>query len=300
MGKVAFVFAGQGAQNVGMGRDLYRRFDSVRQLFDAHEEVRELCFRGPNKQLFQTQNAQLALFLTDIACATVLTENGIAAEGVAGFSLGEIPAACYAGLLETAQGFALVRRRAGAMQACAEKHSGAMFAVLKLSVGEVEDICTTLPHAYPANYNCSEQTVVACAESTAGTLRQRVEEAGGKTIRLAVSGAFHSPFMDAASESVGLYLERESLGEMRIPLYANATARVYEYPRETLALQINRPVMWQKTIENMVEDGYDVFVEVGPGTTLSRLIKKINPNVLTLNISDSQSLERTVEELRHA
>jgi len=299
MGKIAFVFAGQGAQAVGMGKDLYDRFDSVRRLFELSAPTRELCFNGPKEQLNITINTQPALFLVDLACATVLLEKGAAAEGVAGFSLGEIPAACFCGLMEPLQAFDFVCHRAKAMQECSKRQKGSMFAVLKLLADQVENICTAIPQAWPVNYNCPGQTVVACAENSADQLQRAVLERGGKVVKLAVSGAFHSPFMEAASGSIAAYLKNKSFGAMRIPLYANATARIYDDPKELLAKQVDHPVLWQKTIENMIGDGFDAFIEVGPGKTLSGLIKKINAGVRTYNVSDVESFENTVKELEH-
>ena len=304
MGKIAFVFAGQGAQAIGMGQDLCEQFDSVKELFDMSTEIRDLCFNGPKEQLDITQNTQPAVFLTDLACATILSEKGIKAEGVAGFSLGEIPAACYAGLMSTKQAFSLVKHRANAMQECASKRKGTMFAVLKLSNEKVEEICTSLKEAYPVNYNSPGQIVVACAQDTAEELEKAITEHGGRSIKLAVSGAFHSPLMDAASESLEAYLEKESIEETHIPIYSNVTAMTYEKsnanPKELLKKQVNHPVLWQKTIENMIKDGFDTFIEVGPGKTLSGLIKKINPEVSIHNVSDIPSLEKTAEELKNA
>jgi len=283
-----------------MCRDLYDHFDCVRQLFDISEPLRELCWNGPKEQLDLTINTQPALFLADLACAAVLTEKGIPAQGVAGFSLGEIPAASYAGLMDPLQAFAFVTHRAQAMQECCERHEGSMFAVLKLTASQIETICASLDHVYPANFNCPGQTVVACAESSAVMLQQAVIEHGGKALRLSVSGAFHSPFMDAASKSVAAFLEKESLGVMRIPLYANATAQMYDDPKTSLARQINHPVLWQRTIENMIKDGFGTFIEVGPGKTLSGLIRKIRSDVSCCNVCDRESLEATMKELAHA
>ena len=140
---------------------------------------------------------------------------------------------------------------------------------------------------------------VACAESAAEELQRAVTEAGGKAVKLAVSGACHCPFMDAASGSAAQYLMRQPLGSLKIPLYANVTANVYDNPKELLAKHINHPVLWQKTIENMVSDGFGTFIEVGPGKTLSGLIKKINADVHVYSVSDIESLENTVEELRN-
>jgi len=237
------------------------------------------------------------VFLTDLACAVALSEKGITADGVAGFSLGEIPAACYAGLMSREQAFDFVSHRAKAMQECAEKHKGSMFAVIRLSAGHVEDVCGSIPEAFTVNYNAPGQTVVACADSSAEQLQQSVIEQGGKAIKLAVSGAFHSVFMDEAAASAAAYLKNVSMGAMQIPLYSNVTAGVYDDPKELLAKQINHPVLWQRTIENMAGDGFDTFIEAGPGKTLSGLIKKIAPDVRVFNVSDIPSLDNTIKEV---
>lgn len=299
MGKIAFVFAGQGAQYAGMGKDLYDASPAARAVFDlAGEEVKRLCFSGPADALNRTVNAQPCLFSVDLACAEALNEAGVYAEGAAGFSLGEIPALSFCGLLGTEDALALVRLRADAMQRCANEHPGAMIAVLRLTAEQVEAVCAELDGAYAVNFNAPGQTVVACAEQTAEQLTSRISSLGGKALRLAVGGAFHCPFMRGAREALGDFVSGRSFGKMRIPLYANATGEVYADPEALIPRQVASPVLWQKTIERMRMDGFDRFVEVGPGQVLSGLIKKIDPNAFVFSAGDLPSLKRTVSEVK--
>jgi [acyl-carrier-protein] S-malonyltransferase len=172
-----------------------------------------------------------------------------------------------------------------------------MFAVLKLDDIVVESICRSLGQAYPANYNCPGQLVVACADYCAEKLQQEVSGSGGKALKLAVSGAFHSPFMDDAAKAMAAFLESRSFGQPGMPLYANATAQVYGDPKELLAGQVNSPVLWRVTIENMIADGFDTFIEAGPGKTLSGLVRKICSDATVCNVSDLASLAHTLEML---
>jgi [acyl-carrier-protein] S-malonyltransferase len=297
MDKVAFVFAGQGAQAPGMGKDLYENIASVRPVFDRAEALRpgtlKQCFEGPAEELTQTINAQPCLFLTDYACALAVREIAGRPAFCAGFSLGEVVAAAFSGLISFEEAFRLVMKRAELMQACAERHPGAMFAVVKLSAEKVEVLCRSLPEAYPVNYNCPGQTVVACASETAEALMAAARADGGRAIKLAVSGAFHSPFMWEATEGMRGALAGVSFQSPEVPLYANLTARPYAVgaEAETLARQISSPVRWQETVERMISDGAGLFVEVGPGNTLAGLIQKIAPGAQVLSVGGLTGLD---------
>ena len=301
MGRLGLVFAGQGAQFVGMGRDLNETSAAARQVFAAAEAawpgLQALCFEGPAAELNQTINTQPCLYVTDLACAATVVEAGIEPDGVAGFSLGEVAAASFVGVMTPDQGLAFLRHRARAMDECGQRLPGTMVAILGLDRARAEAVIAEVEDAYPVNYNCPGQIAVGCAVSSVTAVRQAVAAAGGKALPLTVSGAFHTPLMDQAAAELADLTATMTFGSPRLPLYANLTAAPYGDAATLLAQQVNHPVRWQDSIAAMVADGFDRFVEVGPGTTLSGFIRRIDPRVTTLHVADAASLAETIEAL---
>ncbi len=300
MGKIAIVFSGQGAQYTGMGKSLYEFSCGAKEIYDFAEHYRrgtmEQSFFGSQEELNITKNTQPTLYLVDLCSAVALKEHGIEAEGVAGFSLGEIAALSYGGCYSYEEGFEIVCRRAEFMQKAAEKCETAMAAVLKLDASSVEKICNGIDNLYPVNYNSPVQTVVAGSKEALEKFKEKAREYPCKVIDLAVSGAFHSPFMDSAAESFKNYISLKELNAPSLPIYANYTAKPYgENVSDILSKQMNNPVRWRETIENMIKDGYTHFIEAGAGKTLSGLIKKIAPDAKVYSVCDKESLLKTVE-----
>jgi len=279
MSKTAFVFSGQGAQFPGMGKDLYENSPAAKKIFDTLENLRpgtiSQCFNGTQEELNQTVNTQPCMFAVSLAAAESFKEQGFVASAIAGFSVGELAALTFAGAINIQDGFNLVCKRAEIMNAAALKTKGSMAAVLRLESKKTEELCKSAG-VYPVNYNCPQQVVVAGEAEKMAAFISEVSQNGGRALPLAVSGAFHSPLMSEASAQFADVLKTVKFYAPKIPVYANITARPYgDGIAAILSKQMDSPVLWQTTVENMLADGITEFNETGPGIVLTGLIAKI-------------------------
>ena len=291
MGKIAFVFSGQGDQFPGMGKDLYEKYPAAREIFDLCDRIRPgtsvQCFHGSEDELKETKNTQPCLFAMELAAAVVLMKKGLAPDMAAGFSLGEVTAAAVSGAFDKGTGFRLVCRRGELMQEEAEKYDTSMAAVVKLTPGQVQEVCGKYSYVYPVNFNCPGQITVSGLSSQMKDFLADVRAAGGRALPLKVKGAFHSPFMNDAAKAFAGELAEAAANRPGIPLYSNRTGEPYgEDVRSLLSSQICSPVQWEKLIRNMIADGADTFIEIGPGRTLTNMIRKISPDVKAVNVME--------------
>ena len=291
MGKIAFVFSGQGDQFPGMGKDLADKYPSAKAVFDMCDGIRpgtsEQCFNGTEEELKETKNTQPCLFAMELAAANVLFDKGVRPEALAGFSLGEVTAATAAGIFDNETGFRLVCKRGELMQTEAEKFDTSMAAVVKLTPEQVQDVCAKYSDVYPVNFNCPGQITVSGLASQMKDFSADVKAAGGRALPLKLKGAFHSPFMNAASEAFRVELENAKINKGNITLYSDLTSMPYtDDVAELLSKQICSPVLWEKIVRNMIADGFDTFIEIGPGRTLTNMIKKISADVKAQTVEE--------------
>ena len=307
MGSVAFLFAGQGAQHSAMGVDLIEASPAAAEVFAIADEVRpgtsEQCRSASKEELSQTENTQPCVFVHDLAAAAALREHGVVPAACAGFSLGEVAALTFAGTFDTRAGFELVCERAALMAAAAERHPGGMRAVIKLDTAQVENLAAQSGEdCWPVNYNSPQQTVVAGAPEALQALDDLVKEAGGRAMKVAVSGAFHSPYMAEATEGLATYIQDcHAPSPLLIPVMANMTAAPYPAdPRaasDVLANQVSHAVRWVDTLHALQDQGIDTFIEVGPGKTLSGLVKRTLSDVRVYSCETAEQVAAIADEL---
>ncbi len=303
MGKIAFIYPGQGAQKSFMGQDFYDRYPVYAAVLDAAENVldisiKDLVFRE-NPLLDQTQYTQPAMVATCLGITAVLKDMGVTPDMTAGLSLGEYTAIAAAGGMEDMDAIRLVRQRGIYMEEAVPAGKGAMAAVLGMEAEAIEKVLEGFEDVFIANYNCPGQIVITGMKEGVEAASTALTEAGAKRcIPLAVSGPFHSVYLKEAGEKLGKHMESIAFGELQIPYITNVTATYVSDKDDIPALlekQVYSSVRWQQSVETMLSDGVDTFIEIGPGKTLAGFIKKIDRDARVINISCVEDLESVKE-----
>lgn len=306
--KVAFIFPGQGAQSVGMGKDLYENFEAAKKVFDIANEIlgkdiKTLCFEGPEEDLKQTVNTQPCIVTMSIAALEAFkSQLNITPNFTAGHSLGEYCAMYASGVMDLETTLKAIQKRADLMGAT---KGGAMAAILNAPAGSIEEAlkeASSVGYVDVANYNSPAQIVITGDETAVAKVGELATAAGAKrVVPLAVSGAFHSKFMEESGHKFAEFVSELDLDNTAIPVVTNVdaseTIAAADF-KDKMPRQIYSSVHWTQTIENMISNGVDTFIEIGPGKVLAGLNKKINAEVKTFNIYDKASLEAAVEALK--
>lgn len=306
MSKIAFIYPGQGAQKAGMGKDFYENSELAKAIYDKATELlqidmKALCFEE-NDKLDLTEYTQAAMVTTCLAMTKVLEEKGLKPDVTAGLSLGEYCAISVAGGMKEMDAVKLVRKRGILMQNTVPKGEGAMAAILGMEAGAIENVIKDIEDVTVANYNCPGQIVITGKTAAVEEAAEALKNAGAKrAVMLNVSGPFHSPMLESAGEELRKEMEAMEFSELKLPYVTNVTAEYINDISETkelLAKQVSASVRWQESMEKMIADGVDTFVEIGPGKTLNGFLKKIDRNVKVYNINTWDDVDQVVSELK--
>ena len=306
--KTAFLFPGQGAQAVGMGKDIYEKYEEARKIYEEAEkisgiDVKEICFNGPEEELMKTENTQIAILTTSLAILKILEAKGIKAEVAVGLSLGEYAALIYGGYITFEDGIKLIQKRGYYMGNFLPDEEYSMAAVIGLETSKIEEICNEINQTgkfvVPANYNCSVQTAISGTNEAVDIAIEKLKEAGArKVVKLKTSGPFHTEKLQKAKELYEKELENVEFKKGNgVKVIKNLDGKIYtekDNLKEILAKHIISPVRFDKAIEYMKNEKIERFIEIGPGKTLTGFIKKDYPEAELHNINNLESLEALI------
>ena len=309
MGKIGFLFSGQGAQTIGMGEDLFKNREECKNVFESGENLLNMdilnkMFNGDEETLKKTSIAQPAIVLTSLAAAEALKNEGIECDYSCGLSLGEYTALIHSRVISFEDGIKLVKERGRIMEEAGIKVKGKMAAVLKLKEDKVEELvnkCKEFGVIEVANYNCPGQIVIGGESDPINKSIEIVKELGGIAIPLKVSGAFHTSLLKEASEEFYNYIEKVRFNEIDEKIYSNLKGNLYvkeDNIKNILKNHMVKPVYFEKIIRDMILKGVDIFIEIGPGKTLTGFVKKIDRKVKVLNVYDIESLNNCIKSIK--
>lgn len=307
--KLAFIFPGQGAQSVGMGKDLYEKYDEIKAVYDKASQasgidIAKLTFDSEETELFQTKNTQIAILVMSIAILEVLKKNEIKPDYCAGLSLGEY-SALYAGeAIDFENVVKVVKKRGELMQELVPNGDWAMAAILGLENDKIEEVCKNIQEGFvvPANYNCPGQVAISGEKNAVNIAMEKLKEAGArKCVELKTAGPFHTEKLTDASNELKDVLNETEICNPKTEVIKNIDAKPYtenDNIKEILANHVINPVRFSDTIKYMIDQGVDTFVEIGPGKVLTGFVKKVDKTVKCININDVQTLENAIEMLK--